>query len=131
MDENPQNQNIKQDTKFKPGVSGNPGGRPKGAASITSALKRKVLEGEADTVADNLIKLALAIPESKQRQGKDGESYYDLLDTNEVKLHQWAVDTLLDRIDGKVTQVVAGDPNRPLMLVSRIPGMANEENADE
>ena len=105
MSENPENQIIKQDTKFKPGVSGNPGGRPKGAASLTSAIKRKVLEGEADTIAENLIRLAVNVPEQKEFAGK-GDTTYIALDGNEVKLHQWAVDTILDRIDGKTPEKV-------------------------
>lgn len=80
------------------------GGRPKGSVSLTTALRRKLEQEDADSIINNLIDLALAKPESKQRLGKDGEHYYDMIDGNEVKLHQWAVDLIVERIDGKTPE---------------------------
>lgn len=53
-------------TKFKKGKSGNPGGRPQGSVSITSAIKRKLAETNpttkrlyVDDVVDVLIEKAV------------------------------------------------------------------------
>ena len=35
---------VKKDTRFKPGQSGNPAGKPKGTVSITSAIKAELLK---------------------------------------------------------------------------------------
>lgn len=53
---------MSKDTRFQPGQSGNPGGRPKGAVSITSRIKRILRENEdkADELATALIDLAIA-----------------------------------------------------------------------
>lgn len=108
MHENLRKQEITRnpDGTFPKGVSGNQGGggRPKGSVSLTTILRRRLQQEEADTIIDNLIDTALSKPESKQRLGKDGEHYYDLVDGNEVKLHQWAVDLLIERIDGKTPE---------------------------
>lgn len=40
----PETTGEKQDTKFKPGVSGNPAGRPKGSVSIVTRIKQKFEE---------------------------------------------------------------------------------------
>lgn len=90
---------------FKPGQSGNPSGRRKGSKSLTAALHRRILDGDVDTIANNLIELATKKPEQIQLAGR-GNEVYTAIDSNEAKLHQWAVDTILERIDGKVSQPI-------------------------
>jgi hypothetical protein len=46
--------------QFRPGLSGNPAGRPKGARNKTSVLLERLREGEAATIARAVIELALA-----------------------------------------------------------------------
>jgi hypothetical protein len=51
---------IKRDTKFKPGQSGNPAGRPRGSRhSVTIAIEQ-MLEGEAEALTRTAINMALA-----------------------------------------------------------------------
>lgn len=47
-----------EDTQFKPGKSGNPGGRPKGSINLITILRRKLSEGDgkrAEQIIDNLL----------------------------------------------------------------------------
>lgn len=84
MSEEPEKQATNQggETKFKPGVSGNPGGRPNGAVSLTTALKRKLRE--RPDLADQLL-------ESYILQALQGNS--------SLAKEIW------ERVDGKVAQV--------------------------
>jgi hypothetical protein len=50
----------KQDTKFKPGSSGNPAGRPQGSRHTVSILLDNLLSEEAVTLTKKAIKMALA-----------------------------------------------------------------------
>lgn len=43
---------------FKPGVSGNPGGRRRGTVSLAAALVRNLTKQDADAIAQRLIALA-------------------------------------------------------------------------
>lgn len=54
----PEEQELIRDEngRFVPGVSGNPGGRPKKDESLTAALREKV---DKQTIADKLIELAM------------------------------------------------------------------------
>lgn len=128
-----QKQQAKQRVVGKPfekGKSGNPGGRPKGSVSITTLLRHKLLEADAQTIVDNLVALATRIPEQREfkKTNSDGEEYYyEAYDPIEAKLHQWAVDTILERLDGKVTQPIGGDPARPLLFSSTLPGLGNAD----
>ena len=45
---------------FKPGVSGNPKGRPRGSRSKATVLAQELLDGEAEGLARKVIELALA-----------------------------------------------------------------------
>ena len=59
---NPEKTGQKQgkDTRFKPGQSGNPAGKPKGAKNRTTVMTQALLEGEAEILVRKLIELATA-----------------------------------------------------------------------
>ena len=48
------------DGRFRPGQSGNPAGRPKGARNRTTLLTEALREGEAEAIRDKLVEGALA-----------------------------------------------------------------------
>jgi len=48
-----------RDTRYKPGQSGNPTGRPKGARKKATVAVETLLEGEAETITRRCIDLAL------------------------------------------------------------------------
>ena len=48
-----------RDTRYKPGQSGNPTGRPKGARNKATVAAETLLEGEAETITRRCIDLAL------------------------------------------------------------------------
>jgi len=58
----PENSGKKQggDTRFKPGKSGNPAGKPKGARHKVTLLAEKLLDGDAEDVVKKCIELAKA-----------------------------------------------------------------------
>ena len=49
----------KKNTKFKPGQSGNPRGRPKGALNKTTMLAKALLDGQAEELVQALINKAI------------------------------------------------------------------------
>ena len=49
----------KQDTKFKPGQSGNPSGRPKGARNQSTMAAEALLDGESESLTRRCIDLAM------------------------------------------------------------------------
>jgi hypothetical protein len=48
----------KQDTKFKPGESGNPDGRPRGSRNATTLALEALFDGEAEALTRKAIELA-------------------------------------------------------------------------
>ena len=54
----PENTDQKQGTKFKPGKSGNPAGKLKGARNKTTLAIEALLEGEADALTRKAIEMA-------------------------------------------------------------------------
>lgn len=80
--------------KFKPGESGNPKGRPQGVKYISEALreqlahKRVKVKTPADALAKNVMRRAL---------GSDR-----------------ALEIVLDRTEGKVTQPIGGEGGKPI-----------------
>lgn len=86
--------------KFQPGQSGNPNGRPK-SKPFKDALKKAVAEAGADDEALKLVAAALL------EKAKSGDVQ--------------AIKELADRMDGKVTQPVAGDDDAdPINVVHKI-----------
>ena len=76
---------------FKPGQSGNPKGRPKGIHYVSEALRELLKDPEvAKDLAQELMKRA------KKRDS--------------------AMDILLDRTEGKVTQPIGIDPTMPVVI---------------
>jgi len=49
---------MRPDTKFKPGRSGNPSGRPKGSRHKTTLAIEKLLDGEGEEITRKAIELA-------------------------------------------------------------------------
>jgi len=56
----PEKTDGKQKTRFKPGQSGNPNGRPKGARNATTIAIEELLDGEAEALTRKAIELAKA-----------------------------------------------------------------------
>jgi len=52
------NTGKRQDTRFKPGHSGNPNGRPKGSLNATTLAAQALLDGEAEILTRKAIELA-------------------------------------------------------------------------
>ena len=51
---------AKQDTRFKPGQSGNPAGKPKGARNATTVALENLLDGQAEALTQKAVELALS-----------------------------------------------------------------------
>lgn len=95
---------------FQPGQSGNPAGRPK-SRPFKDALQRALKAAESDT--DLLDKVAFALV-AKAHEG----------DVPAIK-------EIADRLDGKVTQTIAGDDENPLKLIHQITRViTNPGNSD-
>jgi len=48
------------DTRFKPGKSGNPGGRPRGSRNATTLAMEALLDGQGQALTQKAVELALA-----------------------------------------------------------------------
>lgn len=130
--ENPAQQKKKQNVPkklFQKGQSGNPSGRPKGAISPTSTLRRLLSEPDAEKMIRNIIELATNKPQAKSFQSKDGETVYEAIDGNEVKMYVWANDFIIERLDGKVTQPLSNPDGTPLVFATMLPGLKGKRNA--
>ena len=54
----PDNSETKQDTRFKPGQSGNPAGKPKGTRNKATIAVEQLLEGDAEALTRKVIEKA-------------------------------------------------------------------------
>jgi hypothetical protein len=54
----PENTGRKQGTRFKPGKSGNPAGKPKGSRNATTLAMETLLDGESEALTRKAIELA-------------------------------------------------------------------------
>lgn len=52
------NSGKKQDGRFKPGQSGNPAGKPKGARNKATMLIEELLDGEANAIGRKAVEMA-------------------------------------------------------------------------
>lgn len=59
MSDPSENTGPKQDTRFQPGQSGNPDGRPKGSRNKTTLALENLLDGQAEALTQKAIELAL------------------------------------------------------------------------
>lgn len=59
MPKKPENTGGIQDTRFKPGQSGNPAGKPKGARHKATLAVQSLLEGETEALTRKAVALAL------------------------------------------------------------------------
>ena len=77
------------ETRFKPGQSGNPSGRPKGGKSITAALRHLIDDGlDGKDLAEELARLAI-------KRAMQGDFKF------------W--DAIVERIDGKVVEKIESE----------------------
>ena len=51
---------IQHETRFKPGKSGNPAGKPKGARNKSTLAAEALLDGEAEALTRKAVQMALA-----------------------------------------------------------------------
>jgi len=58
MTETPENSGGKQNSKFRPGQSGNPSGKPKGARHRATQMAEKLMEADAGEVVNAVITAA-------------------------------------------------------------------------
>jgi len=92
---------TKKDTKFKKGQSGNPAGKPKGAVSITTAIKQELLKIPPE---QKKTWLALTVKRILQKAIAEG-------DTQMIK-------TLWNYVDGMPKQDVKVDLNEVKFLIN-------------
>ena len=59
MSQKPANLGGKQDTRFKPGQSGNPGGKPKGTRHKATLAAEALLDGEAERLTRKAVEVAM------------------------------------------------------------------------
>ncbi len=88
-----------KDTRFQPGQSGNPGGRPKNQ-SLTAVLRElleQIPKGDTAKLKERIVKALL----DKALRG----------DTR-------ALDIIFDRSDGKVTLPIGGDKENPIYTIT-------------
>jgi Family of unknown function (DUF5681) len=57
--DDPENTDPKQDSRFQPGQSGNPGGRPKGSRNKATLVLESLLDGQAEALTQKAIEIAL------------------------------------------------------------------------
>jgi hypothetical protein len=58
MPPNPENTGLKTGNRFRPGVSGNPSGRPKGARNKTTEFAADLLHGDAEAIMSKVVTMA-------------------------------------------------------------------------
>jgi len=129
------------DTKWKPGQSGNPKGRPKGSVSIVEAIRRKLKKMPCDCGGSfYLIKGEKNQGKYKCRKCKKiveyekARTYLDLLVDKIFKKALLDNNTkmmidIIDRVDGKPKQFLEVDSKEEelLKIKNEIKGLLNEK----
>ena len=101
-----------RDTRFKPGQSGNPRGRPPGARNRATLAAEALLDGEAETITRKCVTMALAGDPTALRlclsrilpARRDREIVLDLERLRGSKDALRAIETILRAVaDGKIT----------------------------
>lgn len=100
------------------------GGRTPGSVSLTTTLRHIITQEQADKIINDQLAIATSKPVPRERYTKDGQAYL-AYDAVEVAMYEKALDRILERLDGKVTQPIGGDPARPLLFSSTLPGLGN------
>ena len=93
-------------TQFKPGVSGNPNGRPKGSKSFAGAMKRLMSAQKLDMT------WTINGKEKKKKIDITGdyENFYDAIVAKQIEMaiggDQRAADSIMSRMEGTPTQSI-------------------------
>jgi hypothetical protein len=103
--------------KFKPGQSGNPAGKPKGAKRVSTVLKELLEKLAPGAVVD--AKFVAEFCKGRKRVTNADAAAARLLYEALVKGEPWAMKELIDRTEGKATQPVelGGAEGGPLKVL--------------
>lgn len=115
---------------FKPGQSGNPKGKPKGAKNVSTILREMLQNLAPDLVVDkDFIKQFCKTLKGKARKqitNADAQAARILYEAL-VNGEQWAIKELLDRTEGKARQTVelGGADGGPIRFTVDLNGDSN------
>jgi hypothetical protein len=126
----PENRGSQQaDTRFKPGQSGNPSGRPKGARHRTTVAIEALLEGEGEALTRKAIDLAKAGDMQALRlcmdrlapARKDSPVAFDLPEMKTVNDAVLAMGALVKAVaEGDLTPTEAAELTRMVQAFAKI-----------
>ena len=117
------------DTRFKPGQSGNPSGRPKGARHRTTVAIEALLEGEGEALTRKAIELAKAGDMQALRlcmdrlapPRKDSPVAFDLPEMKTVSDAVFAMGALVKAVaEGDLTPTEAAELTRMVQAFAKI-----------
>ena len=132
---NPEKTGQKQgkDTRFKPGQSGNPAGKPKGAKNRTTVMTQALLEGEAEIFVRKLIELATAGNLTALKVCVDRLCPPMKAQTAPVKVHIPETESIADIANSFIKAAADGllPPDVAAQLVSAVGTLARVVEIDE
>lgn len=128
----PDNAGEIQDTKFKPGQSGNPAGKPKGTKHKTTQAAMVLLDGEAEALTRKAVELALEGDVTALRLCLDRIAPSLKSTAPMVKLDMPAPDNLTDTAKAFVSAAANGKipPDIAAQLVSAVASVARVEEME-
>lgn len=91
--------------RWKPGESGNPNGRPKKDVNLTSLMK-ELLPEKAEYIAPG------STPDDKTWRQVIIKALFVKAAKGDIK----AIELVLERTEGKITQPIGGDEDKPIVL---------------